>query len=68
MATMTTPETDQPYKIEQRGIDIVPLDERHGKPLELFWIWAASLMGIVDLVIGAVVISLGLSSSSPIVT
>ncbi len=61
MATMTTPETDQPFKIERRGIDIVPLDERHGKPLELFWIWAASLMGIVDLVIGAVVISLGLS-------
>jgi len=54
-------QTDQPFKIEQRGIDIVPESERHGNPLELFWIWAASLMGIVDLVIGAVVISLGLS-------
>ncbi len=54
-------ETDQAFKIEQRGIDIVPDSERHGNPIELFWIWAASLMGIVDLVIGAVVISLGLS-------
>jgi NCS1 family nucleobase:cation symporter-1 len=54
-------ETDQPFKIEQRGIDVVPQSERHGHPFELFWIWAASLMGIVDLVIGAVVISLGLS-------
>jgi nucleobase:cation symporter-1, NCS1 family len=53
--------SDRPFKIEQRGIDVVPADERHGKPVELFWIWAASLMGIVDLVIGAVVISLGLS-------
>jgi purine-cytosine permease-like protein len=61
MDTTTAPTTDQPFKIEQRGIDIVPLNERHGNPLELFWIWAASLMGIVDLVIGAVVISLGLS-------
>jgi purine-cytosine permease-like protein len=54
-------ETDQAFKIEQRGIEIVPLAERHGKPVELFWVWAASLMGIVDLVIGAVVVSLGLS-------
>jgi NCS1 nucleoside transporter family len=61
MSTATAPETDQPFRIEQRGIDIVPLSERHGHPIELFWIWAASLMGIVDLVIGAVVISLGLS-------
>lgn len=61
MSTTSAPETDQPFKIEQRGIDIVPDGERHGKPIELFWIWAASLMGIVDLVIGAVVISLGLS-------
>lgn len=63
MATEHAPvaETDQPFKIEQRGIDVVPQVERHGHPFELFWIWAASLMGIVDLVIGAVVISLGLS-------
>ena len=58
---ITAPESDRPFKVEQRGIDIVPESERHGSPLELFWIWAASLMGIVDLVIGAVVISLGLS-------
>ena len=62
MTQTAVPEhTDKPFKIEQRGIDIVPLSERHGNPVELFWIWAASLMGIIDLVIGAVVISLGLS-------
>lgn len=60
-ATTSHAETDQPFKIEQRGINVIPLSERHGHPIELFWIWAASLMGIVDLVIGAVVISLGLS-------
>lgn len=54
-------ETDQAFKVEQRGIEVVPHSERHGHPIELFWIWAASLMGIVDLVIGAVVVSLGLS-------
>ncbi len=58
---VTAPESDRPFKIEQRGIGVVPDTERHGNPRELFWIWAASLMGIVDLVIGAVVISLGLS-------
>jgi nucleobase:cation symporter-1, NCS1 family len=59
--TATPVGSDKPFQVEQRGIDIVPESERHGHPAELFWIWAASLMGIVDLVIGAVVISLGLS-------
>jgi nucleobase:cation symporter-1, NCS1 family len=55
------PESDAPFKIETHGIDIIPDADRHGTPIELFWIWAGALMGIVDLVIGAVVISLGLN-------
>jgi len=55
------PESDAPFKIETHGIDIIPDGDRHGTPIELFWIWAGALMGIVDLVIGAVVISLGLN-------
>ena len=42
---ITAPESDRPFKVEQRGIDIVPESERHGSPLELFWIWAAGHSG-----------------------
>jgi nucleobase:cation symporter-1, NCS1 family len=55
------PESDAPFKIEAHGIDIIPDADRHGRPIELFWMWAGALIGIVDLVIGAVVLSLGLS-------
>lgn len=55
------PAGDRPFKIEQHGIDVIPLEERHGEPKELFWVWAGALFGVVDFVIGAVVISLGLS-------
>jgi NCS1 family nucleobase:cation symporter-1 len=47
--TVTEPESDRPFKVEQRGIDIAPDSERHGNPRELFWIWAASLVDIVAL-------------------
>jgi nucleobase:cation symporter-1, NCS1 family len=59
--TAVAPTTDQPFKIEQHGIDVIPDEERHGEPRDLFWVWAGSLFGIVDFVIGAVVISLGLT-------
>lgn len=54
------PTSDAPFKIETHGVDIIPDSERHGRPIELFWIWAGALIGIVDLVIGAVILSLGL--------
>lgn len=55
------PESDRPFNIETHGINIIPLADRHGKPEELFWLWFGGLIGIVDFVIGAVVVSLGLS-------
>ncbi len=61
IAATAHPVSDRPFQIETHGIDIIPDAERHGHPIELFWLWAGALMGIVDLVIGAVVISLGLS-------
>ena len=47
--------------IEQRGIDYVPASERHGKPSDLFWMWAGALWNIEYVVYGALIISIGLS-------
>lgn len=53
--------TDEILSIEQRGIDIVQGAERHGRPMDLFWMWFGTNLNIFYVVNGAVVISLGLS-------
>ncbi|MYR89027.1 cytosine permease [Streptomyces sp. SID685] len=46
--------------LEQRAIDHVPADERHGKPWHLFTLWFASNVQITGLVNGALAVTLGL--------
>ncbi len=48
-------------KIETRGIDYVPDDERHGRPFELFPVWLSSNVGYLYLVLGGTLSVLGLS-------
>src|SRR2546428_460110 len=56
---------EQPYEaftVEQRGIDIIPPQERHSRPIDLFWIWAGAIVNIEYVVYGTLlVIALGLS-------
>lgn len=48
-------------KVETRGVEFVPVDERHGKAKDLFLIWFGANMHITTLVTGALPISLGLN-------
>ncbi len=50
-----------PFKIEQRGIDLVPDDERPMRPANLFWLWAGAIWNVEFLVYGALIMSFGLS-------
>jgi NCS1 family nucleobase:cation symporter-1 len=52
---------DAVMSIEQRGIDLVSSGERHGKPKELFGMWAGTNLNVFYVVNGAVIISFGLS-------
>jgi nucleobase:cation symporter-1, NCS1 family len=52
--------TDEPA-FEQRGIDYIPLSERRGTPIDLFWMWAGALFNVEYVVYGALIISFGLS-------
>lgn len=66
MATVTRePETrvgnDPLWGIEQNGINPIPDSERHGGPLELFWIWFAANISVLAIVYGAIVVSYGMS-------
>jgi nucleobase:cation symporter-1, NCS1 family len=43
----------EPAALERRTIDIIPLDERHGKPRDLFTIWFSSNIMPLTFVTGA---------------
>ncbi|MGI5489086.1 purine-cytosine permease family protein [Microtetraspora malaysiensis] len=47
--------------VEQRGIELVSLQERYGRPRDLLFLWSGTTLGIFTLVYGTVVVSLGLS-------
>lgn len=61
---LTTPDStlDRPLAaVEQRGIEPVPVEERTGNPLQLFWVWFAANISVLGLPLGVSLIALGLS-------
>lgn len=46
---------------EQRGIEPVPVEERDGHPLQLFWVWFAANISILGIPLGATLVALGLN-------
>jgi NCS1 family nucleobase:cation symporter-1 len=49
------------FKVEQRGIDLVPDDDRPMRPANLFWLWAGAIWNVEFLVYGGLIMSFGLS-------
>ncbi|MCT4357529.1 cytosine permease [Streptomyces sp. Je 1-79] len=60
-AHLTPPDTDRAGRVEVHGIDHIPDSERHGRPRELFAVWAAANVNYLSLVIGGALILMGLS-------
>ena len=42
--------------VEQRGIDLVPLQNRYGKPRDLFFLWAGTTTNIFTVSYGALLV------------
>jgi NCS1 family nucleobase:cation symporter-1 len=58
------PESSEAYeafKLEQRGIELIPESERPMRPSGLFWMWAGAIWNIEFLVYGALIVSFGIS-------
>ncbi|MFD7444762.1 purine-cytosine permease family protein [Streptomyces sp. NPDC059909] len=53
--------TDRAGRIEVHGIDHIPERERHGRPRELFSVWAAANVNYLSLVVGGALVLMGLS-------
>src|SRR6202044_3999729 len=51
---------DEPT-FETRGIDYIPVSERRGGPVALFWLWAGALFNVEYVVYGALIVSFGRS-------
>ncbi|MBP1822951.1 cytosine permease [Mycobacterium sp. OAE908] len=53
--------SDKFGKLEVRGIDFIPAEERHGKPRDLFTVWAAANINYLYIVLGGVLTVFGLN-------
>ena len=60
-APATAEVANEAFRVEQRGIDLVPDDERTMRPRQLFWMWAGAIWNVEFLVYGALIVSFGLS-------
>jgi nucleobase:cation symporter-1, NCS1 family len=49
------------FKIEQRGIDLIPEAEKKMKPTGLFWLWAGGVFNVEFLFYGTLIMTFGLS-------
>jgi purine-cytosine permease-like protein len=49
------------FKIEQRGIDLIPDSERKMKPSGLFWLWAGAVFNVEYFYYGTLIMAFGLS-------
>ncbi len=49
------------FKVEHRGIELIPEQDKKMKPAGLFWLWAGAVWNVEYLVYGALVVSFGLS-------
>jgi NCS1 family nucleobase:cation symporter-1 len=57
----TAPEADRPGHVEVRGIELIPDEDRHGTPRELFWIWLSANTAFTYIFLGGLMILLGLN-------
>ncbi|MFE1042383.1 cytosine permease, partial [Streptomyces sp. NPDC058832] len=55
------PPPDRAGRVEAHGIDHIPDHERHGRPRQLFSVWAAANVNYLSLVTGGALILMGLT-------
>jgi nucleobase:cation symporter-1, NCS1 family len=51
--------SDEPFRVERRGIDYIPDDERWATPRDLFGMWAGASVNFEYVVYGAVLMTFG---------
>jgi nucleobase:cation symporter-1, NCS1 family len=62
-----SPQEYAAFKIEQRGIDLIPDSERKMRPSGLFWLWSGAVFNVEFLFYGTLIMFFGLSVTQAIV-
>lgn len=52
---------DEVFSVEQHGMNFIPLEDRHGRPRELFGLWAGANLIFTYIIYGAIAVSFGVS-------
>ncbi len=52
---------NQPWHIERHGMNRIPDTDKIGRPMDLFWIWFAANIGILNVLYGGIIVSYQLS-------
>jgi NCS1 nucleoside transporter family len=47
----------QVFEVEPGGAEFIPLNERHGKPLQLFWTWTSPNMEFATIFVGVLAVA-----------
>lgn len=50
-----------PSGVEANGLNVIPEDERHGRPAQLFWPWFGANVSVLGLSYGSFVLGFGIS-------
>ena len=53
-------QSDEAFSVETHGINTIPLEDRHGHPKELYFVWAAANTNYIYLILGSLIVSFGL--------
>ncbi len=59
--TAEEPQDYAVFKVEQRGIDLIPAAERKMTPAGLFWLWAGGVFNVEFFFYGTLIMTFGLS-------
>jgi nucleobase:cation symporter-1, NCS1 family len=67
LSSVTADEADPIFGIEIHGLDPIPAEHRHGKPISLLWMWLGGGFNYITLVTGGLAIIFGLSLTEAII-
>ncbi len=59
---------NRPWHIEQHGINVVPVEDKVGRPMDLFWVWFAANIGVLSILYGGIIVSYHLSFFQSVLT
>lgn len=64
---LEVPQEYAAFKIEQRGIDLIPDAERKMRPSGLFWLWSGAVFNVEFLFYGTLIMTFGLTVTQAII-